>query len=85
MSDRTHPNIPIGPNPVSESALCLSGGGLRATFFHFGVVKALADADRLKNIKHIISVSGGSILAGHMIRMLSPLKFRTEPLGLNAR
>lgn len=51
-----------------QLALCLSGGGLRATFFHFGVVKALAEGGHLNSIKHIIAVSGGSILAGHMIR-----------------
>ncbi|HRJ68391.1 MAG TPA: patatin-like phospholipase family protein [Beijerinckiaceae bacterium] len=55
-------------DPGTKLALCLSGGGLRATFFHFGVVKALAGADRLKDVSDIIAVSGGSILAGHMIK-----------------
>lgn len=55
-------------NSDTTLALCLSGGGLRATFFHFGVVKALAEAGRLETVTDIIAVSGGSILAGHMIK-----------------
>ncbi|MCP3445285.1 patatin-like phospholipase family protein [Bradyrhizobium sp. CCGUVB14] len=48
-------------------ALCLSGGGLRATFFHFGVVRLLRDARLLGKVSHIFSVSGGSILAAHLV------------------
>jgi predicted acylesterase/phospholipase RssA len=46
--------------------LCLSGGGFRATFFHLGVVKLLADIGWLPRVKYVFSVSGGSILAAHM-------------------
>jgi predicted acylesterase/phospholipase RssA len=46
--------------------LCLSGGGFRATFFHLGVVKLLADIGWLARVKYVFSVSGGSILAAHM-------------------
>lgn len=53
-------------------ALCLSGGGLRATLFHLGVVKALRahsidGAPALSRVSEIYSVSGGSILAAHML------------------
>lgn len=48
-------------------ALCLSGGGLRATLFHLGVVRALRDADILRSVRDVFSVSGGSILAAHMV------------------
>lgn len=53
-------------------ALCLSGGGLRATLFHLGVVKALRDYEfrgesALSKVSEIYSVSGGSILAAHML------------------
>lgn len=48
-------------------ALCLSGGGLRATFFHLGVLKALKRCNLLKRVDYILSVSGGSILAGHAV------------------
>jgi len=47
-------------------ALTLSGGGLRATLFHLGVVKALRASGDLAKVKAIFSVSGGSILAAHM-------------------
>lgn len=53
-------------------ALCLSGGGLRATLYHLGVIKALRachiEGDRaIDRIDHVYAVSGGSILAGHML------------------
>ena len=47
-------------------ALCLSGGGFRATFFHLGVIRFLRDRGFLQYVRHIYSVSGGSILAGHL-------------------
>jgi predicted acylesterase/phospholipase RssA len=46
--------------------LALSGGGLRATLFHLGVVRFLRDADLLGQVTHIVSVSGGSILGAHL-------------------
>jgi predicted acylesterase/phospholipase RssA len=45
----------------------LSGGGFRATFFHLGVVRALRQHGYLKRVDKIYSVSGGSILAAHMV------------------
>lgn len=58
----------MADNPIS---LCLSGGGLRATLFHLGVVRALrehrmGDARLIDRIGHVYAVSGGSILAAHM-------------------
>ena len=47
--------------------LCLSGGGFRATLYHLGVVRLLFEAGLLGNVRHLISVSGGSILAAHLI------------------
>lgn len=44
--------------------IALSGGGIRATIFHLGVLKWLAEKKLLENIEHISSVSGGSIAAG---------------------
>lgn len=54
-------------------ALCLSGGGLRATLFHLGLIKALRTHKRndrmaLEDVREIYSVSGGSILAAHLVR-----------------
>jgi predicted acylesterase/phospholipase RssA len=47
--------------------LALSGGGFRATLYHLGVVRYLKDAGLLGSVSHITSVSGGSILAAHMV------------------
>src|SRR5262245_8940794 len=47
--------------------LTLSGGGFRATLFHLGVVRFLYEEKRLPQVTHICSVSGGSILAAHLV------------------
>ena len=51
---------------MSKLGLALSGGGLRATLFHLGVVRFLRDAGLLGEVTHIVSVSGGSILGAHL-------------------
>lgn len=53
-------------NCSERIGLALSGGGFRATLFHLGVIAYLRYSGQLKNVKHICSVSGGSILAAHM-------------------
>jgi len=47
--------------------LALSGGGFRATLFHLGVVRLLAEIGQLSQVKRIGAVSGGSILAAHLV------------------
>lgn len=47
--------------------LALSGGGFRATLYHLGVIRYLKDAGRLQHVSDIASVSGGSILAAHLV------------------
>jgi NTE family protein len=59
----------VSPGPAktqleSGTALCLSGGGYRAMVFHVGVLWRLYEAELLKDLKRISSVSGGSITAG---------------------
>ena len=49
-------------------SLCLSGGGFRATFFHLGLIALLRTAGLLSNVTHICAVSGGSILAAHLVQ-----------------
>lgn len=54
-------------------ALCLSGGGLRATLFHFGLIKAMRSHTKggvtaLASVREIYSVSGGSIAGAHLVR-----------------
>jgi predicted acylesterase/phospholipase RssA len=59
--------------------LALSGGGLRATLFHLGVIRYLSESDLLREVKYVTSVSGGSILAAHLVLnwtdYLDPSKF----------
>ena len=45
-------------------ALAFSGGGVRATVFHLGVLARLARQDLLGKVKIVSSVSGGSLAAG---------------------
>lgn len=52
---------------VAAIDLSLSGGGFRATLFHLGVISFLREKGLLSRVKVICSVSGGSILAAHLI------------------
>ncbi|MET4789574.1 putative acylesterase/phospholipase RssA [Bradyrhizobium japonicum] len=54
--------------PPKSIRLCLSGGGLRATFFHLGVIRALRQLDLLPKVTDVVSVSGGSIITAHLIQ-----------------
>ena len=45
-------------------ALAFSGGGVRATVFHLGVLSRLARQDLLGSVETISSVSGGSLAVG---------------------
>lgn len=57
------------PDPAPERhgvALCLSGGGFRAALFHLGALRRLNEYGLLSQIDTISSVSGGSILSGHL-------------------
>lgn len=47
-------------------ALCLSGGGFRATLFHSGALRRLNELGILSRTTTVTSVSGGSILAGDL-------------------
>ncbi len=45
-----------------KTGLALSGGGLRASLFHIGVLGRLAELDLLRHVDVISTVSGGSII-----------------------
>jgi predicted acylesterase/phospholipase RssA len=47
--------------------LALSGGGFRASLYHLGLVRFLRDAGILSQVSQITSVSGGSVLAAHLV------------------
>jgi len=44
--------------------IALSGGGVRAMAFHAGVLRFLAEHGELERMRHISTVSGGSLLVG---------------------
>ena len=52
---------------MNRYGLALSGGGFRASLYHLGVIRYLRDAGLIQNIKQITSVSGGSVVAAHMV------------------
>jgi predicted acylesterase/phospholipase RssA len=52
---------------MQRIGLALSGGGFRATLFHLGMIRFLREANILPAVTHITSVSGGSILAAHLV------------------
>lgn len=52
---------------MPKLGLALSGGGFRATLYHLGVVRFLRDTGALRDVTDIASVSGGSILAAHLV------------------
>ena len=44
--------------------IALSGGGIRATIFHLGLFKWLAENGLLEEVKRVSSVSGASLCVG---------------------
>ncbi len=55
-------------------ALCLSGGGYRASLFHMGVLRRLNELGILarEDFRSVSSVSGGSIVAARLAAVLAP-------------
>ena len=60
-------SVPPRRKPPERIGLALSGGGFRATLFHLGVIQHLSERGYLAKTTHVCSVSGGSILAAHMV------------------
>lgn len=52
------PTTPPGPDKLG---LALAGGGFRASLFHAGVLRRLAELDVLRHVQVLSTVSGGSI------------------------
>ena len=47
---------------ADRMGLGLSGGGLRASFYHIGILAQMADQGLLRHLEVISTVSGGSII-----------------------
>ena len=54
----------------SGLALCLSGGGFRAALFHLGSLRRLNELGILADVDTVSAVSGGSILAAHLVERI---------------
>jgi predicted acylesterase/phospholipase RssA len=52
---------------MKKLGLALSGGGFRGSLYHLGLLRFLRDAGLLSQVTHITSVSGGSIIAAHVV------------------
>jgi predicted acylesterase/phospholipase RssA len=59
---------------LDSIGLCLSGGGFRASLFHLGVLRYLAESKQLSNVKVISSVSGGSVIGAFLAIKWKTLK-----------
>lgn len=60
------------PSPVSREKLGLSlaGGGFRASLFHLGVLRRMAELDLLRRVEVVSTVSGGSIVGALYVLVL---------------
>lgn len=70
MAEAVAPNTQPNAEPAAEriQQLSLSGGGFRAAFFHLGALHALAAQGRLRELKMLVTISGGSIAAGFFLQ-----------------
>lgn len=62
QTDKKESENSVKQKPQNKLGIGLSGGGFRAALFHIGVLAALAEKDKLKDIEVISCVSGGSII-----------------------
>jgi predicted acylesterase/phospholipase RssA len=67
---------------MNRIGLALSGGGFRAALYHLGVIRFLRDAGILHQVTHISAVSGGSIIAAHLV--LNWDRYNGSPDGFDA-
>lgn len=69
--------------PEEGIALCLSGGGFRASLFHLGTLWRLNEFGYLSKLDRISSVSGGSIVAGWLGLQWNKLHFSSAGVAQN--
>jgi predicted acylesterase/phospholipase RssA len=56
--------------PAGKLGLSLAGGGFRASLFHVGVLRRLAELDVLRRVEVLSTVSGGSITGALYVLLL---------------
>lgn len=69
--------------PIDGTALCLSGGGKRATYFHVGALRRLNELGRLRTLRRVSSVSGGSITAAFLALCWNEFNWSNSNVALN--
>ena len=75
---------PLDGQKLEEGmALCLSGGGFKAAIYHLGGLIRLNEMGKLKELKRISSVSGGSITNAHLALQWKDLKFDANGRAAN--
>ncbi len=69
--------------PHDTVGLALSGGGIRSATFALGVLQALAEEDRLRDVDFLSSVSGGGFIASFLGRLFTRELVTTsaDPVG----
>ncbi|MBI2069564.1 MAG: patatin-like phospholipase family protein [Elusimicrobia bacterium] len=81
---------PSNPNPSAQTTkprpgklgLALSGGGFRASLFHLGVLRRLAELDLLRHVSVLSTVSGGSIVGAlYLLHLKKRLEESSKPLA----
>ncbi len=70
---------PAPPPNGPTIGLTFSGGGFRATLAGLGMIRYLADADLLKNVRYSSSVSGGSVTNGLLAKHWPALRTTALP------
>lgn len=81
--DKLRPADPGRADRSPTFAVTFSGGGFRATLAALGVLRFLADCGRLRDVRFVSSVSGGSIANGMLAcqwETLRSAEFSTDAL-----
>jgi predicted acylesterase/phospholipase RssA len=64
---------------TGKLGVSLAGGGFRASLFHLGVLRRLAELDILRRVEVLSTVSGGSITGALYVLLLKKYLERTQP------
>lgn len=76
----THLKRVLDGNMPEQSALCLSGGGVRSAAFCLGAVQGLAESGVLADFHYLSTVSGGGYIGGWLQAWLRRLGGNTSAL-----
>ena len=86
------PAVPPCGSRREKLGLALAGGGFRASLFHVGVLRYLAQADLLRHVEVLSTVSGGSLVGAlYVLQLKQVLEARdaqqpgSTPLRLEAQ